>query len=213
MDTNFITNDKIIYHQQQLGSWLKGQAVNPITVEIHLTEKCNNRCFYCNYEKSNKEMCFKDFKKAVKKLSEIKVKGLIFSGGGDPLLYAQLSSALRLTASYKIDAAIITNLLSEDAVKFQAILKNCLWCRISLDSSNRSVYRKIRGTDSFDRVIRNINSLVKMKKKEDSSTTLGVQSVVNRYNYKDIFDEIKMVSEFGVDYFQIRPVETKLNER
>lgn len=208
----YITTDKIFSHFDTLYQWKHGQDIFPITVEIHLTEQCNNRCFYCHYPKTPQTMAFSDFTTAIEQLSRIHTKAIILSGGGEPTLHPQAINALPMISAAGMDAAIITNLGQYDEDIYLAILKYCTWCRISLDSSNAYLYQKIRGVEGFERVIFNIQQLVKCKKKLQVSTTIGVQSVVNQYNWDDIFNEIKLASQLGVDYVQIRPVETMPGE-
>lgn len=209
----FITIDKIFSHLDVVNKWIKGRSVYPITVEIHLTELCNNRCFYCHYPKSPKTMSLANAKVAIEKLSSIGTKALILSGGGEPTLHPDVKKVIRAIAKEKIESAIITNLLKRDNELYSAILKHCTWCRISLDSSGEAIYKRIRGVFGFRNVIANIRKLVKLKNQLKAKTTIGIQAVVNRYNINDIFRQIKLASDLGVDYIQIRPVETMPGEK
>lgn len=209
----FITIDKIFSHLDMVNKWIKGRSAYPITVELHLTELCNNRCFYCHYPKSPKTMSLANAKVAIKKLSSIGTKALVLSGGGEPTLHSAVKKVIKIMVKEKIESAIITNLFKRDNELYKTILKRCTWCRISLDSSKESIYKRIRGVSGFGNVISNIRKLVKLKNQLKSRTTIGVQSVINRYNINDIFREIKLASELGVDYIQIRPVETMPGEK
>lgn len=141
----FITNEKIFSHLETIYNWKKGADVFPITIEVHLTERCNNRCFYCNYPKTPKDIGLDDFKIVIKKLSQIKTRSVILSGGGEPTLHQDISDAIKTIAKSEMDSAIITNLLVRDEHLYKTIIKHCTWCRISLDSSNEGLYKKIRG--------------------------------------------------------------------
>ncbi|MCP4371862.1 MAG: radical SAM protein [Deltaproteobacteria bacterium] len=208
----YITTDKIFSHFDTLYQWSKGENISPITVEIHLTERCNNRCFYCHYPKMPQSMELEDFKTAIEKLFSTHTKAIILSGGGEPTLHPRLSEAIQTTSAAGMDSAIITNLLQYDEEIYTTILEHCTWCRISLDASNAYLYKTIRGVDGFEQVMFNIHQFAKLKKKLHSQTTIGVQSVVNRYNIDDLYNEIQLTSKLGVDYIQIRPVETMPNE-
>ena len=47
----FITSDKVFYHLDRLSDWENGNIVNPITFEIHPSNLCNSKCYYCVAEK------------------------------------------------------------------------------------------------------------------------------------------------------------------
>ena len=209
----FITPDKIFAHPEELYKWYTDKNVNPITFEVHLTERCNNKCFYCNYKKSSKDMSIDDFKKVVGKLSKVGVKAVILSGGGEPTLHKNVVDAINVIDSFGMDSAIISNLVLFNEKLYRTILEKCTWCRISFDSSSPEIYKKIRGTEGFGDVIKNIKLLTGYKKKMGSKTTLGLQVVVNKFNMDDIYKEIKLSSELGVDYVQVRPVETMPKEK
>jgi MoaA/NifB/PqqE/SkfB family radical SAM enzyme len=212
-NNTFIRDDKIFYHSDRFNNWKKEKEVYPITVEIHLTERCNNRCFYCNYTTTQESMRLEDFKVAIQKLTQTMTKAIILSGGGEPLLHPNVSDAIKIITKAGMNSAIITNLSIKDENLYVTILKNCSWCRISFDASNATVYKKIREVDGFELVNGNVQHLVKLKNKLKSQTTIGVQSVINRYNIDDVFDEIKLAAKLEVDYIQIRPIETMPSEQ
>ena len=158
-------------------------------------------------------MALKNFQKVVKELAHAKSKAVILSGGGEPTVYPYLIEAIETITQAGMESALITNLLVRKDRLYKTILEKCSWCRISLDASNESLYRKIRGTVGFEKVVSNIRHLAAMKRKLNSSMTIGVQSVANRHNMHDILKEIKMASKLGVDYMQVRPVETMPGSR
>jgi MoaA/NifB/PqqE/SkfB family radical SAM enzyme len=157
-------------------------------------------------------MTLDEFKTAVEKLVRVQTKAIILSGGGEPTLHSHIIEAIQTISAVGMDSAIITNLLRHNEDLYTTILQHCTWCRVSLDASNAHLYKTIRGVDGFEQSVFNIQQLVKLKKRLNSQTTIGIQSVVNRYNCQDIFNEIKLTAKLGVDYIQIRPVETMPNE-
>ncbi|MCX5850157.1 MAG: radical SAM protein [Deltaproteobacteria bacterium] len=209
----YISTDKIFHHPEIINRWKQGTLVPPVTVEIHLTERCNNSCYYCQYPKSLSSMTLKDFDIILGKLSRAGTKAIILSGGGEPTLHPGCARAIRMIAKHQMDSGLITNLLQGNDQLFKSILRHCTWCRISLDASTPDVYRQIRGTAGFSEVIKNIRRLVEIKTQLGSTTTIGLQSVINKHNLQDVLDEINLASRLGVDYIQIRPVETMPGER
>jgi MoaA/NifB/PqqE/SkfB family radical SAM enzyme len=203
----FITSDKIFHHLESLSDWHKGRQAFPITLEIHPTDLCNNKCHYCRYEKGPFSLSRRDFQVIMKKLKAIHTKGVILSGGGEPLLNPHTPEFLRLIKESGFDAALITNLTLYKEATFQNILKFTEWCRVSLDTCEKKTYMKIRGVDMFEETVRNVRKLVELKKKLRSSATVGIQMVVCKENLGEILGLIRMTKDLKVDYIQIRPVE------
>ena len=208
---NYIKTDKIFKHSLAIPSY-------PITVEMWLcgVGVCTNKCYYCSMGKKNKGtiMNLTDIKYNLKFLKDLGTKGLILSGGGEPLLNPNFKETINIANTFGLDTGIITNgtELNEDNRK--VILKNSKWVRISLDAIDEEQYTKIRGVNTFNKVINNIQALIKEKNKFKSTCTIGVQMVVNKYNYKTIKDFVAMCNNKlpGIDYVQVRPFETMINE-
>lgn len=212
----FIKSDKIFFHLEELVSWSNNKTVHPVTVELHLSNSCNNKCFYCccNGKKDGHKMSKEKSSIAVDFVAAVGAKGLILSGGGEPTLSSNFESVLYRAKDKGLDIGVITNAVSLTAEKQKAVLSNASWIRVSLDSDRDELYFQIRGTHSFDSVIQNIIHLLTEKSKLNSTCTVGLQIVVNKYNYAVISDIVFfMLGKFPtVDYIQVRPVETKINE-
>jgi len=203
----FITSDKIFSHLNRLKKWRDGEEVYPITVEIHPTDLCNNKCHYCEYRKETASIDRKQFITVLKRLRHIGVKGVILSGGGEPLLNPEAGYFLQMIRKNGFDAALITNLNVYNNDLFRSILETTEWCRISLDACTGRTYKKIRGVDRFDRAVDNIRRLVRLKERMRSRTTIGIQMVVCKENMREIAGIIKLSSTLRVDYIHIRPLE------
>lgn len=215
--SRFINSEKVFYHMEQLHDWSKGNKVTPVTIELHLSNVCNNRCFYC---------CAKDIKdlqimtkvqtqKAVDFVSELGAKGIIFSGGGEPLLSKYFEDALYWAKDKGLDIGVITNGVALTEDKQKTILEKAEWVRISVDANDDPLYYKIRGTHSFDTVVQNIKDLLSKKEALGSKTTVGLQIVVNKYNYDKLHGIVSfMLMTFpSIDYLQIRPVEVTFKDK
>jgi radical SAM protein with 4Fe4S-binding SPASM domain len=88
------------------------------------------------------------------------------------------------------------------------------WVRISIDSGLKDTYKKIRGTNSFDKIIKNIEKLLSQKQKTNSKTTIGLQIVVNEHNYMNLESHVIMLLNLlpDIDYIQVRPIESLIKD-
>jgi len=205
----YITSDKIFSHLNRLCNYLDLRRVDPITVEVHPTNRCDNKCYYCiaNRYRGEQTLSERELVIIIGKLAEMGVKGIIFSGGGEPFCSPHLKMAAETARIEGMDVGIITNGYGIKKKDYLWIVKECEWIRISLDTINKKIYKKIRGVDGLDRVVENIRGLVKERKESNSSCTIGTQAVVTPYNIEGLFETAKFVKDLGVDYFQIRPLE------
>jgi radical SAM protein with 4Fe4S-binding SPASM domain len=213
---NYIKPDKVFSHPSHLKYWFYDECVKPITAEIHLSNKCNNACYYCGQKENrdSQEMTADDIIQTVDFLSSIGVKGTYFSGGGEPTLNDNLQLAIDLFTDKNIELGMITNGVIMDNQIIDYYLLNFKWVRISIDAADSETYKKIRGTDDYNIVIENVKKLLARKKELNSKTTIGLQIVVNDYNYYKLFyTGMELLNIFvDIDYLQIRPIEIKINE-
>jgi len=210
----FISSDKIFNHLDRLCAWKNDEVVYPVTVELHLSNVCNNKCFYCCADgvKDSKVMTKAETKKAIEYVKSIDAKAIIFSGGGEPSVSPFFEDALYYAEG--LDIGVISNGVALDSQKQDTILKTCKWLRISFDADNEELYTKIRGTHSFNIVKSHISEILERKETSKSNCTIGLQIVVNKYNFSRVREIAYWMSKTfpTIDYIQVRPVEMKINE-
>ena len=215
MSDKFITSDKIFQHTEQLNNWKIGNGVKPITLELHLTNKCNNACYYCCMwnVKNAQEMTTGQVHGAVDFIGSSGAKGVILSGGGEPTMHKGFDNAVFWLEQKGLDVGVITNGVNWDEQRIKTVLPMIKWVRISLDAINDEQYKAIRGTHQFEQVVANIKKMLELKS-HYPETTIGVQMVVNKHNYHTIreFFQFCMDKIPEIDYVQIRPLEIRMDE-
>ena len=196
----YIRTDKIFYHPERLNCWLKSEMLVPITMELHLTNKCNMRCGYCFFDDmhNNDILSTENAKKIIDDFVQIGVKGLIFSGGGEPTLHKDFEGIIKYASDLGLDIGLITN-----GIIYPDVLDYLTWIRFSLDSCDPETFKRIKKVDKFTRVTENIVKCIEKKK----DVTIGVQMVVTEENYDQIFDMFDYANKIRADYFQFRPIE------
>jgi len=215
MTDKFITSDKIFQHTEQLNNWKQDRGVDPITLELHLTNKCNNACYYCCMwnVKNAQEMNTGEVRKAVDFIGNSGAKGVIFSGGGEPTMHKEFDNAVFWLEQKGLDIGVITNGVNWNEERIKTVLPMIKWVRISLDAVDDEQYKLIRGTHQFEQVVANIKKMLELKNLYPE-TTIGVQIVVNKHNYMSVRDFCFFCNqEFPtLDYIQVRPLEIKQDE-
>lgn len=211
----YIKPDKIFYHPDSLIDFKHGQVTYPITAEVHLSNRCNNKCFYCGQKNNhnNIDMSMETIKILPEFLRNTHIKAVYFSGGGEPTLNKKMFHVFD-SIREDIDLGMITNGLIMTDTLIDWYVNRFTWVRISIDSGLKDTYKKIRGTNSFDKVIKNIEKLLSQKQKTNSKTTIGLQIVINEYNYFNLIEHcMKLLEKLPyIDYIQVRPIETLISE-
>lgn len=209
---------KIFRHVDRIEGLIKGKRVAPIYVRIKPTNVCNQNCFYCGYANDQlydgrqvdhrESIKWECLKQALADLSQMGIKAVTFSGGGEPLCYHSIDKALDFVQKANIDYSMITNgqALEGEILDY---LKNAKWIRVSFDSFKSETYEDIRGVHTYMRVIHNIENFAKLKSK---TCTLGINCVITKRNADQIYDICRLVRELGVNNIKLSPIMIKENE-
>jgi MoaA/NifB/PqqE/SkfB family radical SAM enzyme len=219
VDVKQFSSDKILKHLNEVHNWVVGGDPPPITVEIDVTNVCNHKCPECvvsYYQKKDKSTLPEELVYSIiDQLSSIGVKGLIFTGGGEPLCCSYTPNAIQYARNHGLDVGLITNggLITEEVV--DTLLRNCTWIRVSLDAANEKMYAITHGSNTreYKNVLCNIRLLTKRKIAINSKCTVGVGYLtsVDTCPSEELFDYLRMIvlgcKVRGVDYIQFRPMQ------
>jgi MoaA/NifB/PqqE/SkfB family radical SAM enzyme len=212
-DVRQFSSDKILKHLDRVSGWLSGGNPAPITVELDMTNLCNHRCPECvvNYFRSadSRYLSRKLAMGIIRQLAQNKARGLIFTGGGEPLCNPYTVEAVELARSKGLDIGFITNAGLLNATSAESIIKNCTWVRVSLDAASTKVFELMHGMDGdeFNKVIEKIELLSRIKKKLKSDCTIGVGFLTSDHSVQDMVKSAGLCKRLGVDYLQFRPMQ------
>lgn len=209
---------KIFYHTDHINKLLKGERPGPIYIRMKPTNICNQRCYYCAYADdslfdgrkvdSRQSIPWEIMEKTLYEMKEMGVKAVTFSGGGEPLCYPSVMDMLRTVETLGMDYSMITNgqALRGEAADY---LKKAKWIRVSFDAAKRETYEGIRGVNTFDQILNNIENFARIK---EATCTLGINCVVTHNNANEIFDICRLVKERGADNIKLSPILVKSQE-
>lgn len=129
----------------------------PYFYTVHLNRPCNQQCIMCLPvgKFPAESLSFDEF---VATFDQIRpVAQHITLIGGEPFMYPHLHDVLELLAAHPIAVSINTNATlfrPETTERLLALHELNLKC--SIDAATRETYRRIRGRDTFDRVMGNL---------------------------------------------------------
>jgi len=198
---------------RKIGFWInelenisEGKPQPPISIELDLTNKCQNNCSFCMYTEFRKKhnvnldkiVCINLFKN----LRTLGTSSITFTGGGEPTLHPNFIDIILESKRLGFKIGLLTNGILINS--FIDYLDQFEFIRVSLDSGNRAVYRKIKKNDTFNTVINNIKLMRKKKEQMKIKTVIGASFVVCEENETTIEQAQQVIGQF-VDYLQIKP--------
>ncbi len=200
---NQFSPHKLIYHPEHLARINCGGGCNPIKVHISPSMACNARCKDCwdaNVQ-SPKKMSLLRQGLLVDALVASKVKSVVWTGGGEPLLALEENTVIGLGEA-GICQGLITNLINVPDWLWDN-LNAFSWIRVSLNALNEADYKEHFGVDKWAEVVANLGELRRLK---PPNLTLGVGFVaIDRTFRVDTDSFLKLDSLVRADYYQIRP--------
>ncbi|MBU1147723.1 MAG: radical SAM protein [Candidatus Omnitrophica bacterium] len=212
-DVRQFSSDKILKHLDRVNEWLSGDNPPPITVELDMTNVCNHRCPECvsnyfqNTDKSSisRELAFR----IIRQLAEAKVRGLIFTGGGEPLCNPDTVDAVKMAKELGLDIGFITNGSLLNRENILVLTKCCTWIRVSLDASCPEMFQKTHGMNGkeYERITGNTQQLTSVKKDIGSDCTIGIGYLTCDDTVDGMIEASKMCRSLGVNYLQFRPMQ------
>lgn len=205
-----IDSHKLMLHPKCVSSWLDGDRIYPIEMEIGLSSACNHRCIFCavDYMEYKPQMLKPEvILPNLKMMAKKGLKSIIYAGEGEPLVNKDAGFIINKTKEYGIDVAMSSNgvLLTKD------FSENCLqslsWIRFSIAGVTDVTYEKIHVAREGDLqlVLKNLQDAVAIKRKKHLHTTLGAQLLLLPENKDEVVMMAKMMREIGLDYFTVKP--------
>ena len=204
---DFNADQKILRYMDKLDYFFNGHKTLIVT-ELDLTNKCNNRCpNCCGINANGAELSKEQIERIANDLYAMDNKGVILSGGGEPLLSPHFAYALQLLHSKGMRIGLNSNGLALTEEKAKQIAKQCAYFRISLDAATPEMYKKTHGMpkEALEKVIANAKMFRKVKEELNSSINFGIGFLTNRETATEMDAFVRLCQEIGADFDQFRP--------
>ena len=160
-------------------------------IHLNLTNKCNLKCIYCYAdERSNSKnrLQFRDYLNIIDSINNMCKNAEIVLTGGEPLLASYALDVARYAKKSGNQIHILSNgtLIDEENAKQIAEVSDLI--KISLDGSTPEINDVHRGKDTFYKVLKAIDLLIR------ENAPLQILMTVTKKNINDIQ---AMVAKFG----------------
>jgi GTP 3',8-cyclase len=205
-----VDNKKLLLHTKEIIDYLEGRRNKVITLEVDLALACNHVCPNCTFGSSHSKVFLDEdvMEKIVENLSEIGVKGMIISGGGEPGMHKDLGTFVKKVARSGVDVTLTTNgqLIHRH---FEDLMYNLKRIRLSIDAASGSTFYYTHGKSrkDFDQVIANLKKAVHFKKEKGLPIDIGVSYLICEKNADEILHAVDFYKEIGVDFLHFKPMQ------
>ena len=202
---------RILSYYNEAEHILKGEMALPRMAIFHPTYVCNHHCTGCDFRHQNSKisrvMSEKDSNNILDKLIKIGIQSVEFSGGGEPLLAPNAVQMIKKLKNKEVAVGLLTNGSKLKEEILDAVIKNCTYVRVSLESGSNEIFKKVKNVEDdseFDNIVNNIKNALKLRKKLDNKIDISIKFSVGKDNYMDMENAINLAIELGVDSIQFK---------
>lgn len=213
--TSFNQRNKILWNSLK---FLKSKLVKPliinnkpVTAQIEPTSLCNLKCEMCIKNKIDVpigSMSFENFKKILNELDSL--FKIYLSGQGEPFLNPELFDMIKYADKRGITISITTSgtLLTKEMID-----KICDVeigeIGVSLESTNKKEYEKIRKGAKFDKVMKNVMNLNSQLSKNKKKTIVSFAVTILKKNINELPEFVKLAKKIGIKKIIIQTLQEK----
>jgi len=229
---SFLSPTNWVFDNWIVGKVLKGDYRNimPYSAEFVATANCSNRCPTCSYKLVKKltgvweRNDFKDpeshmqsvgfAKEMLDKIIDKGVKGIIFTGGGEPFLFKGLEKLVAHVTQRGCDSVVYTNgnAVSEKRI-YETLEASPKLVRVSLNCGTEKIYDEFHrplSKGALQRTLKTIETLAKSSLK-NKKTEIGIGVIMNKVNTEDLTETANRIREItdktkgGISFVVYRP--------
>ena len=229
----FLYPNTWVFHGDVVNKVLSGNysAITPFCSEFVPTMNCSNRCRMCGYKSVKKldgswkrndflnpRIHMQDIgfaKSLLDKLIDGGVKGIIFTGGGDPVLFSGLEKLMAHATERKVDSVLYTNGNSLSINRIDEIIRTKpLLVRVSLNTGTEEIYNKfhcpLNKQTAFQGTLKTIEEFARGAI-DNPLMSVGVGFVINEINRHDLIETALRIKEIkekvggGIEFVTYRP--------
>jgi MoaA/NifB/PqqE/SkfB family radical SAM enzyme len=198
---------------ERLKGWMDGRKNPPTTIELNITNRCNQRCLSCWQRSGNvghDELPDEKWLGLVNEAGRLGVKELRLPGSGEPLARKEL--VLRIieeAVKHGMNGLLITNGMLFDKAAVMVIVKSG-WGNVtfSLDGPDATTHDYLRGTPgAFDAATKWIREFASVKKDIGAqSPLLRINTVLSNKNYDKLDKIMELAHDLGCGAVSLQPM-------
>jgi len=202
------------YPKLWISEKLNKAIFRPQRVELTISTRCNLRCKMCipleSREKvrTGENIDVPSIKRIIDEMHEWGIAEMNIMGFGETLLRDDFFDIVSYASNKNISCTTVTNGTLIDEEMSKKILKSGLRrLAISLDGATPKTHDTIRGVEgAFDRTTQGIKTLNRLRKEMDIDLYIGLITVINNYNFRELPDIVALTKALEVEAIMFQPV-------
>lgn len=220
---NPFNSDKLLAQVYRWRLIQRGQPVpQPALITVDPINNCNLSCSWCNAAKVLSSRNNKIEKDTLLELADFLaswqgspewpkgVEGVCIAGGGEPLLHPNIGEFIEKCVANGIEVGVVTN--GTNIHNFLEPLSKCTWVGVSVDAGSSSVFKHLKGKDSFNKVCENIALLKEYSIKhpcilatDQPGYGISYKFLLYNGNISDVLPAVETAKRLGCKNFHLRP--------
>jgi MoaA/NifB/PqqE/SkfB family radical SAM enzyme len=212
--------EKLKEHYKEIKCCVDNNIVKILSAQINLLNRCYQHCVGCRkYEWPDNEL---DINRAIEIINELKIAGCqsIVLSGGEPLMYKNIDKLIQSIRHHDMNIGILTSGLYPDSLEklnyvhneilssLDVIVKYSDYIAFSYDGATNETFKKCRGVDCSELVLKNINKMIAIKDKYNSKIKFKMNMTVSNINYKEMAGVLKIAQENNMNECNFFPIHT-----
>ncbi|MBU7014783.1 MAG: radical SAM protein [Theionarchaea archaeon] len=178
-------------------------------VRLDITTRCNLNCLHCGATefKTEREWTTEEALQAFESMISYGIDHFDFLGG-EPFIRKDILELFSHLSDQGARILVVTNglLLNEEIIDFLANLETFSGISVSIDGASREVHETIRGKNTFDRTVANVQALLSRRNRRTPSFTVGLTCVLNRMNVLESGAMMELADQIDVDSVSFTPM-------
>lgn len=184
----------------------------PILI-LMLTDKCNLKCKMCgacDYSPGDHNLLsLEEWKAVIDAAARLRTQVVAITGG-EAMLRHDLFELIHYVRRYGMAVHLNTNgLLLRDKNVAKLVESGVETVSISIESTDPAVHDAIRGRGTFQHTLDGLRRL----RAAAPNMRIGLNSVINKHNYKTLADMVPFSVREGVDQLKFAPIHTNLQHK
>ena len=192
----------------------------PHTVQIDLTDRCNNNCIGCwihspfvaEDRPGHRQLPFGLVESLINRLHTMGTKEIFLSGSGEPFMYPEIERVVKLIKSKGIWLNIITNAFFMNDPRCEMLISSGVdLITASVWAGSAEAYIAThpgKNEDDFNRVRENLKLLASYKRRHNSILPhVKVYNVISSRNYYDLKNMISFAKSVDTDSIEFQAVD------
>jgi radical SAM protein with 4Fe4S-binding SPASM domain len=177
----------------------------PLHLQVEPTDACNQKCGMCYRDRLIEKpvrMTLDQFKHV---LDEVRPTNVNISGLGEPLLHKEIFDMVRYAKAKGMGVTFPTNLTLAHKKVDELVESGIDVLKVSLDATTPETYKKIRGTDHFDRVVETLEAINATKAERGlDSPHIRINYALQKLNIDELLDMVRMARDLKAEAIYVQ---------